>query len=180
MSNGIAVTVTPPKVFEVTVNPPAVTEVNVGLRQGPAGPGVPVAGATGQALVKKSAADYDTEWADLVPLSVFNAAVAALEAQINALAYLVEHGAPMTNVKLISVLSNGAFVAFENYACTKLVVVNGSNNTIDIRRDGAGAFVQLWAGNSFEFGGLTNANQIEIRPSDLMTATTVGAEAFTQ
>src|SRR5215471_11165074 len=29
---------------------------------GPAGPGVPAGGATGQALVKKTAADYDTQW----------------------------------------------------------------------------------------------------------------------
>lgn len=31
---------------------------------GPAGPGVPTGGATGKVLIKKSSADYDTEWGD--------------------------------------------------------------------------------------------------------------------
>ena len=32
--------------------------------RGPAGPGVPAGGATGKVLIKKSGADYDTEWGD--------------------------------------------------------------------------------------------------------------------
>jgi hypothetical protein len=41
----------PPNVGVQVVGPP-----------GPAGPGVPAGGATGQELVKRSAADYDTQW----------------------------------------------------------------------------------------------------------------------
>ena len=147
---------------------------------GAPGQGVPTGGTTGQALVKSTDANYATEWADIVTAAELQAAVDSLQAQIDALAYIVEHGVPITNVQLLQVDSVGTFTAFEDYDCTKLIVVNGSNSTIDIQRDGAGAFVQLWAGNSFEFGGLTNADQIAIRPSDLTTAVTIGAEAFTQ
>lgn len=49
-------------------------ELDLGLVVGPAGPGVPSGGTTGQVLKKKSAADYDTEWeaagtADALPLA---------------------------------------------------------------------------------------------------------------
>jgi hypothetical protein len=49
--------------FDVTVPVPQVVEVSVGGR-GPAGPGVAEGGATGELLVKGSAADFDTEWTD--------------------------------------------------------------------------------------------------------------------
>lgn len=39
---------------------------NAGPIQGPAGPGVPVGGATKQVLRKQSSTNYQTEWADLV------------------------------------------------------------------------------------------------------------------
>ncbi len=50
----------PPTV--VNVGTPQNSVLNFGLPAGPAGPGFPAGGLTGQSLKKKTNADYDTEW----------------------------------------------------------------------------------------------------------------------
>lgn len=74
MADPVVVTVVVPDL-------PVVTEVEVGGIQGPVGPGVPQGGATGQALVKTSATDFDTEWtSNLKADSILFDTAAGLEA----------------------------------------------------------------------------------------------------
>jgi hypothetical protein len=60
-STAIQTVETPAGIVEITT--PVVEVVSVGT-QGASGVGVPAGGTTGQALVKASGDDYDTEWAD--------------------------------------------------------------------------------------------------------------------
>jgi hypothetical protein len=53
-----------------------VTEVLVPGQPGPAGPGLPVGGTTGQKLVKASGANYDTQWASDAPVVIASQAEA--------------------------------------------------------------------------------------------------------
>lgn len=104
-----------------------------------------------------------------------------LQDQIDALALLVEHGVPMIGNKFITQTAGASFTAYEDYACTTLVVFNSSDVSIDIQRGGTGGFVTLPALQSHSFGGLTNSNQIAVRRTDLSaSAVDIQAEAYTQ
>jgi hypothetical protein len=73
----------------------------------------------------------------------------------------------------------GAFVPYASYACTNVYIVNSSDWSIDVQRDGAGNYLTIPALQDYNFGGLTNANQIAVRLSDnVVQSVSIRAEAY--
>lgn len=62
-------------------------------------------------------------------------------------------------------VSGNAWVAFEDYACNNLVIMNALNVSIDVRRNGGGDFITMVALTDRAFGGIENSNEIEVRLS---------------
>lgn len=94
---------------------------------------------------------------------------------------IIIQGVGMVLPKFIQVEMGAAgdFIAFDSYVCTNVNVVNASDWAIDVQRDGAGNFLKIPALQDYNFGGLTNANQLAVRLSDNEEQTvTIHAEAY--
>jgi hypothetical protein len=71
------------------------------------------------------------------------------------------------------------WTAFASQACTSLDLVNNTGTTIEYRRGAAGVGMPIPTGSARMIIGITNANQIQVRRTDLSaTQVTVQAEAF--
>jgi|GEM_PF-3252944 hypothetical protein len=71
------------------------------------------------------------------------------------------------------------WTAFAAQACTSLDLVNNSGTTIEYRRGAAGVGMPIPTGSARMIIGITNANQIQVRRTDLSaTQVTVQAEAL--
>jgi len=81
------------------------------------------------------------------------------------------------NLSLTTNTANGStYTSFANQACAQLTVSNDSTVNLDVQQDGAGAAFKVQAGTYYTFFGITNANQIGVRRSDVAnTSTTVTA-----
>ena len=72
------------------------------------------------------------------------------------------------------------WTAFGNQACVALDIVNNTGTTIEYRRGAAGTAMQIPADSARMVIAITNANQIEVRRTDVgTTRVTLQAEAFT-
>ena len=72
------------------------------------------------------------------------------------------------------------FTAFPSYACTNLLITNYTDLAFDFLRGGVGDYLTIPALQSYNFTGLTNANQISIRRNDESnTPATLNSEAYT-
>lgn len=71
------------------------------------------------------------------------------------------------------------WVAFASQACNGLDVINTTGTALEYRRDGAGLTVYIADSSSRMIGGITNANQIQMRRQDVSnTQVTFTAEAI--
>jgi hypothetical protein len=61
------------------------------------------------------------------------------------------------------------FAAFPDQACRQLTVANTTGVQIEVQQGGAGAAFPVFPGTYFTFYGITNANQLAVRRSDLST-----------
>jgi len=72
------------------------------------------------------------------------------------------------------------WTAFGNQACVALDIVNNTGTTVEYRRGAAGTAMQIPADSARMVIAITNANQIEVRRTDVgTTRVTLQAEAFT-
>ena len=58
------------------------------------------------------------------------------------------------------------WTAFASQACTYVVVVNGTNFGIEVRRGGAGVGLPIQPGQAFTFEGVQNASDLSVRRLD--------------
>lgn len=72
------------------------------------------------------------------------------------------------------------FTAYPSTTCTNLILLNYTDYAIDVKRNGTGSYITIPALQTYNFGGLTNANQISIRRNDQSnTQLTITSEVYT-
>lgn len=59
-----------------------------------------------------------------------------------------------------------SYTAFADQLCSRLVISNNTGTAIVFRQDATGAEFPIPDGQMLAIGGLTNANQIQVRRSD--------------
>jgi len=83
----------------------------------------------------------------------------------------------------IATANDSGFTAFSDQACTELEIDNSNGMDIDYRRNGAGEYITIRAGQIRRIVGIDNANKISVRRSDysrnVSQAITVIAKAYT-
>lgn len=78
-----------------------------------------------------------------------------------------------------SAVTGTDFVAFTDYPCNALAIVNNNAVTIEVRRFGAGTVMRVLAGASYLVTGITNQDQVSGRRTDNSTTpVTIDADAF--
>lgn len=80
----------------------------------------------------------------------------------------------MTSGGNLSVTTNATgttFNAFASQACKQLNISNQTGTTIEVQQGGAGVAFQIPSGAFYTFFGITNANQLAIRRTDVSNTT---------
>lgn len=106
------------------------------------------------------------------------------DAQLRASPVPVRSSVPAATSAVILALQtsvNGTdWTAFQSQACVALDIVNNTGTTVEYRRGAAGTAMQIPADGARMVIAITNANQIEVRRTDVSTTrVTLQAEAFT-
>lgn len=96
----------------------------------------------------------------------------------------VSSSVPTTSSATILPLTTNAtgttFTAFAAQACIALDIVNNTGTTVEYRRGATGTAMQIPTGAARMVIGITNANQVDVRRTDVSnTQVTMQAEAFT-
>jgi hypothetical protein len=96
----------------------------------------------------------------------------------------VPSGVPQASSVVIMSLTTAAtgsnYTAFSSQTCNSLDIVNSSSVAIEYRRGATGNAMTILSGSSRLVAGITNANQIDVRRTDLSnTQITIPAEAIT-
>lgn len=106
------------------------------------------------------------------------------DAQLRASPVPVRSSVPTATSAVILAVQTSAngsdWTAFQAQACLALDIVNNTGTTIEYRRGAAGTAMQIPADSARMVIAITNANQIEVRRTDVgTTRVTLQAEAFT-
>jgi len=96
----------------------------------------------------------------------------------------IPSGVPSATSAVIMSLTTAAtgsnYTAFSSQTCNSLDIVNSSSVAIEYRRGATGNAMTILSGASRLVVGITNANQIDVRRTDLSnTQITIPAEAIT-
>jgi hypothetical protein len=83
---------------------------------------------------------------------------------------------PAGNTSAQTSATGATYVPFASQVCSQLTLFNNTAAAIDVQQGGTGAAVSVPVGASFTFVGITNANQLGVRRTDVSnTQVTVGA-----
>lgn len=74
------------------------------------------------------------------------------------------------NLRLTLTNGTSTFLPFGDQACSRLLLINATGQTVEFQRGGAGDAVPLLNGMTVPIEGLTNANQISVKRSGVNNA----------
>jgi hypothetical protein len=92
----------------------------------------------------------------------------------------VPTAATATSLPLTTSSTGTQYVAFTSSACIALDIINNTGTVIEYRRNATGTAVQIATGSARLVTGITNANQVDVRRTDVSgVQVSLQAEAFT-